>query len=86
MATTKHSDVVEPGTPVDLTITNFARFSVIWRNGPLLIEMIEPDSAAGVPVNDGSASYGSVVGDMVGVTLRLTATGSTNVNVTVYEE
>ncbi len=86
MATTKHSDIVEAGTPVDLTITNFARFSAIWRNGPLLIEMIEPDSGLGVPVNSGSESYGAYEGTMVGVTLRLTNLGTADINATVYEE
>lgn len=85
MATELFSGVVEAGTPEDVTVTNLGKFGVIWRDGPLEIAMIEANSSAIVPINNAEA-HGALVGDMVGVTLRLTNKGTADVNATVYEE
>lgn len=86
MATEKKNGTLAAGATENLTITNLARFGIIWRDGQLEASMIQPSSAAIVPVLDGAQSYGSFVGEMVGVTLRLVNRGTTTINVSVYEE
>lgn len=86
MATEKKNGTLAAGATENLTITNLARFGILWRDGPLDVAMIQPSSGAIVPVVNGAESYGSYVGDMVGVTLRLTNNGTKTVNVSVYEE
>lgn len=86
MATEKKNGTLAAGATENLTITNLARFGVIWRDGQLDVSMIQPSSGNPVPVVMGSESHGAVVGDMVGVTLRLVNRGSTTLNVSVYEE
>jgi hypothetical protein len=86
MATEKKNGTLAAGATENLTITNLARFGIIWRDGPLLAAMIQPSSANPVPVISAGENYGSYVGDMVGVTLRITNPGTTTINVSVYEE
>jgi hypothetical protein len=86
MATEKKNGPLAAGATENLTITNLARFGVIWRDGRIEVAMIQPSSGNPVPVLNGAESYGSYVGDMVGVTLRLVNRGATDVNVSVFEE
>jgi hypothetical protein len=86
MATEKKNGTLAAGATEDLTITNLAKFGVIWRDSPLSIAMIQPSSGDPVPVEDSGASHGAYVGEMVGVTLRLVNKGTATANVSVYEE
>lgn len=86
MATEKKNGTLAAGATENLTITNLARFGILWRDGQLEASMIQPSSGGIVPVLGGGESHGSFVGEMVGVTLRLVNRGTTTLNVSVYEE